>query len=207
MLIIALHAVVQGGNVPLPLRRFTAPPQASKVTGPIEQAEISPPFSVSFMCAERFDGQLGYAGDALGTDCVVTGGSSADDGYERPYRTDGKRNEDWFGWRAEVLAPFDGVVIGVNENTVVNRPGMLGKPPAGIVQIQRADGTVVLYAHVTSVRVAFGAKVRTGQVIASVGNNGFSRSPHLHVGAYRGTRPLQIRWDLRAMARLRKGSE
>ena len=32
-----------------------------------------------------------------------------------------------------------------------------------------------------------------------------SRSPHVHVGAWRGDVPLQVRWDLRAMARLQRG--
>jgi len=34
-----------------------------------------------------------------------------------------------------------------------------------------------------------------GQVIAQVGNNGRSHHPHIHVGAYKDTEPLQIRFD------------
>jgi murein DD-endopeptidase MepM/ murein hydrolase activator NlpD len=48
-----------------------------------------------------------------------------------------------------------------------------------------------------------GDQVKAGQVIGLVGNNGFARAPHIHVGAWREAtaEPLQIRWDLNAMAR------
>ena len=40
-----------------------------------------------------------------------------------------------------------------------------------------------------------------GQVVARVGNNGYGRSPHIHIGAWKGENPYQIRWDLRSNAR------
>lgn len=61
---------------------------------------------------------------------------------------------------------------------------------------------MVVHAHVTAVKVKPGDVVSVGQVVASVGNDGMSRSPHVHVGAYRGDLPLQVRWDLRAMGKL-----
>jgi len=62
----------------------------------------------------------------------------------------------------------------------------------------------VLYAHIADVRVKEGDSVKAGQPIAKVGNNGFGRAPHIHIGAFKGEMPLQIRWDLRAMAKLQK---
>ena len=182
---------------------MSIPPRAADTSGgPIGQVELSPPFRASYMCSEHFEGQIDYAGDALGTDCLVTGGVDGDGGFGRLYRTDGRANEDWYGWAAEVLAPFDGVVEGVYANPAVNTPGTMGRPPAGMIRFERADGTRVVYGHVADIAVAAGDRVTAGQVVARVGNNGFSRSPHIHVGAYRGDVPLQIRWDLRAMARL-----
>jgi murein DD-endopeptidase MepM/ murein hydrolase activator NlpD len=121
--------------------------------------------------------------------------------FGRLYRTDGRRNEDWYSWGADVLSPGDGVVLALHANPKVNVPGTLGPPPAGFIMVRLNDGVIVLYAHVTDFAVAAGDHVKAGQVIAKVGNNGPSYAPHVHVGAFKGVEPLQIRWDQRAMAR------
>lgn len=180
----------------------TQPLAEAQPVAAIEQVEIGPLFAGSFICSQHPEGQLPYAGDALGSDCLVQGGLDGEQGFARLYRTDGSRNEDWYGWGADVLAPFDGIVERVHVNEVVNRPGTLGQPPASMIIFARADGMKVLYAHVSDIAVAAGDRVTAGQVVAKVGNNGFSRSPHIHVGAFRGEQPLQIRWDLRAMGRV-----
>ena len=122
----------------------------------------------------------------------------------RSFRTNGLTNEDWYGWQEPVLAPFAASVERININSVVNKPGELGKPPASFVIFKREDGTRVLIAHVADVTVKEGDRVTAGQPFAKVGNNGFSRSPHIHVGAWREKTPLQIQFDLRAAARLVK---
>ena len=57
-------------------------------------------------------------------------------------------------------------------------------------------------AHLVDFRVKAGDRVTAGQLIALDGNNGMARNPHVHVGAWRqkDNMPLQIRWDLRALA-------
>lgn len=189
-------------------RGFVMPPRAAEVSGAIAQAQLAPIFRQNFMCSEHFEGQIPFAGDALGSDCYVMGGVDGDEGFSRAYRTDGSSNADWYGWRAEVLAPVDGIVVGLIENDKENVPGVLGKPPAGMIQIERADGVLITLAHITEPLVKVGAKLVAGQTIARVGNNGFGRAPHIHVGAYRRAtaEPLQIRWDLRAMARLQQAA-
>ena len=176
---------------------------------PIEQVMVSPLFRESFTCAEHYEGELDYPGDALGTDCEVVGGVDprSPKGFQRTFRTDGMTNEDWYGWGVEVLAPFDGKVARVIANDVVNPPGQFGKPPAAILAFEREDGVVVLYGHVADVRVQQGDHVHAGQVVAVVGNNGISRNPHIHVGALRDGTPLQIRWDLRAMGEMRRQTD
>jgi hypothetical protein len=174
----------------------------------IEEVSLHPLFAADFACSEHFEGQLPYLGDALGSDCLVMGGleaeSESDGGYMKLYRTDGKANEDWYGWREPVLSPISGTVDRINMNAVVNSPGQLGKPPATFIVIASKDGTRVLLAHITEVAVKEGDAVRAGQPLGVVGNSGFARSPHIHVGAWRGKSPLQIRFDLRAMAAMRK---
>ncbi|RCW42433.1 M23 family metallopeptidase [Paenibacillus prosopidis] len=44
-----------------------------------------------------------------------------------------------------------------------------------------------------------GDNVKAGDIVAKVGNNGYSRHPHIHVGAWKGNIPLQIRFDLKSM--------
>ena len=197
-LLLALQAVSS------PAVKFEPPPLVRKDTAAIEAVQISPVYRQPFVCSEHAEGEMDYAGDALGTDCMVMGGFDprSDGGFGKLYRGDGKTNEDWYGWQAEVLAPFDGKIKAVLANEAVNQPGQFGRPPASMVLFERADGVVVVYAHVTAVKVKPGDPVSAGQVVASVGNNGMSRSPHVHVGAYRGDLPLQIRWDLRAMGKL-----
>lgn len=170
----------------------------------IEQAMIHPLFAVDFGCSEHWQGQLPYPGDALGKDCFVYGGKiNGDEGFLRTFKTDGMANEDWYGWGETVLAPLDSVVARININPVVNTPGKMGKGPATFVIFKHEDGTMIMVGHLADISVKEGDKVVAGQPFAKMGNNGFSRAPHAHVGAWRGKTPLQIRFDLRAMGVLR----
>ncbi len=185
--------------------QVTSAPQG-EVSAPIELVTIHPLFTASYACSEHWEGQLKYPGDSLGSDCIVFGGLPADgkSGFSKSYKTDGKTNEDWYGWGEPVLAPFDSTVERVHINPVVNNPGALGKPPASFVLFKHSDGTRVLLAHVAEITVKAGDTVTAGQPVAKVGNNGFGRAPHIHVGAWRDKTPLQIRFDLRAAAKLHK---
>ncbi|MFO6447049.1 M23 family metallopeptidase [Erythrobacter sp. NE805] len=170
----------------------TGPAESSLPAHPVASATASPivvhpVFDVSFVCSYHPEGQLAALGDALGTDCLVTsvqideGGT----GWSRPYVTDGTTNEDWYGWNRPVLAPISGEVVEVYVNDKVNRPGVMQPGRASSVVIAGADGLRVVIAHVQAIRVRTGAKVTAGEEIARVGNNGFSRNPHIHLGAYR----------------------
>lgn len=187
-------------------RTFVMPPRASIVSGEIHQIMLGPIFVDSFYCVEHYFGQLDYAGDALGTDCMIGGGIEGAKGFMKPYRTNGKTNADWYGWHAEVLAPVDGVVIGVLAKPDDNVPGTMGKPPAAMLQFRTDDGRIVVLGHVTAIRVKPGDRIKRGEVVALDGNNGMARAPHVHVGAYveATAEPLQIRWDQRAMAEAMK---
>ena len=195
-----LAAAVQSAAPASPKYAFEEPPQAVEPAGPIETVMLHPLFAGHFVCGEHAAGQKSIAGDALGTDCQVLGREGAS--FRRLYRSDGLRNEDWYSWGADVLSPADGVVTGLLPNPRVNEPGTMGRPPAGMMQIRRDDGITVMIGHLTDFAVALGARVKAGQRIAKVGNNGPSFAPHVHIGAARGSEPLQIRWDQRAMGAL-----
>lgn len=171
-------------------------------TAPIEAVTIHRPYTGFFSCSEHYAGELPYLGDNLGSDCTVISalapGEDEDGWFARPYRTDGKRNEDWYGWGVPVLAPFDGKIEEVHVNPLTNTPGTINPKPASRIVFSRDDGTRVLYAHLADIRVHKGDEVRAGQPVAKVGNNGYARAPHIHIGAWRGKTPLQIRFDLRS---------
>lgn len=190
--------------VAMTIQDFVTPPLA--IPAPvIETVTLGPIYAEDFTCTEHFAGQLEYAGDALGTDCMITGGVTRESGFSSMYRTDGRANEDWYGWDEEVLSPVSGTVAGVIRNSVTNTPGTMGRPPASMVQIRTDDGIIVVLAHLNDIAVRQHESVRPGQVVGRVGNNGMSRSPHIHVGAWReeSAEPLQLRWDQLAMARQR----
>ncbi|MEM9235103.1 MAG: M23 family metallopeptidase [Pseudomonadota bacterium] len=184
----------------------TATLPALSTASDIPLVTIHPPFASDYSCAEHWEGQLKSLGDALGTDCYATQVVPDEDGrsFARAFSTDGRKNEDWLSWRAPVLAPVDGKVIRIIEaNGEENRPGFPGKPPATFVVFENASGVRVLIAHLNDISVEVGDTVTAGQPFAVVGNNGFSRSPHVHIGAWKGTTPYQIRHDLKAKAELR----
>jgi murein DD-endopeptidase MepM/ murein hydrolase activator NlpD len=190
-------------------RGFVVPPKAVPNPGGIHQVTLGPIFAADFMCSEHFEGQIPYAGDALGMDCMITGGVDGDSGYSRLFRTDGRANADWYGYGQPVLAPTDGTIAGVFAKTEVNVPGSMGKPPAAMVQIRRSDGIIVTLAHLADIRVKIGDTVKAGQQLGVVGNNGYARAPHTHIGAWREAtaEPLQIRWDLHAIGVMRAAAQ
>lgn len=165
----------------------------------IEAVVISPLFNRRFTCVDHPEGEVTELGDALGTDCLILGGfADKDSGYFRLFKSDGKHNPDWYGWHAPVLSPMNAEVVGIYRNPVTNTPGHLQPALPSFIVFKRSDDVIVVYAHVADIRVKIGDHVTAGQIVALDGNNGFARAPHIHVGAYRGVTPLQIRWDQRA---------
>jgi Peptidase family M23 len=177
-------------------------------TGTVSAAEISavlaqPVFDQVYSCTEHWQGNLKGLGDELGTDCsiqelVPINGRM----WLRAYRGNGRKNSDWYGWGKNVLSPCTCEVTKINGNPGVNQPGITGKPPASFLVLKREDGVFFLLAHVAKVRVKLGDQLQSGQVIAQVGNNGYARQPHIHIGAWRGEEPLQIRFDQASMGKL-----
>ena len=165
-------------------------------------AFIHPPVARRFTVLEHPAGELKHLGDALGSDCVVV---DFVEGWMRPHRGDGRVNEEWFGWREPLLAPVDGTVVATRENDRTNEPGTMGNPPAASITFAAPDGLHVVYAHVQELEVRIGDEVRRGQHVARIANNGMCRHPHVHVGAWRGEQPLQVRFDLEALAEVLNG--
>ena len=112
---------------------------------------------------------------------------------------DGARNEQWFGYGAEVTAVAPGTVVfardGQPDGTPKSLPRATQEPGDGagnnvIVEIE--PGVWAFYAHLQmgSVAVEVGDQVVTGQPIGRLGNSGNSIGPHLHFGLIDGVNPL-----------------
>ena len=151
--------------------------------------------------------------DQLARDFTVM--KVGEDGIGRAYEpgTAGKENEDWYGWRQDVLAPFESKVVRVARPDSTNKPGSMNRNgKTGLIVFEdEEDGITVAYAHVRDIEVEQGDTVGRGDVVGKVGNNGTSRAPHVHIGAWAGepdllgsktgAEPLQIQVDLYAKER------
>lgn len=176
----------------LAIASFVSPSLASD----IEAVLAHPPVDALFSCSEHFEGQFAALGDALGTDCVPER-LVEEEGrtWSRAYSGDGHRNEDWFGWHMNLLSPCTCEVVNVHINPAQNAPGIMGEGRAASIIFRDKSGVHFVLGHVREVVVKNGQHVEAGELVAKIGNNGYARSPHVHVAAWRGEQPLQIRWD------------
>lgn len=170
----------------------------------MERIEVHPVFDRSGIYNDHYDGELASLGDALGKDCMVRAMLPEEPGFMRMYRGDGKRNEDWFSWNAKVYAPVSGTVTKIHINPVTNLPGTMNPSPASYITIVAEDGLTVLLAHIQAPVVSEGDHIAEGQHLAYVGNNGYARNPHIHLGAYRDGKPLAVSFDPRKVAGVAK---
>ncbi|WP_243659078.1 M23 family metallopeptidase [Tamaricihabitans halophyticus] len=70
-------------------------------------------------------------------------------------------------------------IVSVTDGTVIE-----AGPASGFgnwVRIQMDDGTVLVYGHMATYNVTEGQRVKAGDQIAEIGNEGQSTGPHVHV--------------------------
>lgn len=54
------------------------------------------------------------------------------------------------------------------------------------VRVQQDDGTIGVYGHMQDILVQVGQQLKAGDVLATVGNRGYSTGPHLHYEVHAG---------------------
>lgn len=141
-----------------------------------------------------FNGKTTFA-QRFATDWVLLG----DNGML--FSGDPARNENWFGYGADLRAVADGTVVDVRQGVPENTPT---QNPAVAINVENMGGNYVVldigdrhaqyaaYMHVKpgSIQVAVGQHVTAGQVLGKLGNNGLSGAPHLHFHICDGIGPL-----------------
>ncbi len=102
----------------------------------------------------------------------------------KTFKGDGAKNEDYYAFGREILAPADGLVTDVITGVRDNIPGSMNPSHAlgNAVFIQHRGDEVSIIAHLKygSTKVKVGDKVKRGQVVGLCGNSGNSSEPHLH---------------------------
>lgn len=102
----------------------------------------------------------------------------------KTHKGDGRRNEDYYAFEKEILAPGDGVVTEAADGVRDNVPGSRNPYAAlgNYVVIRHSDQEFSVLAHFKqgSIKVKAGERVERGQVLGLCGNSGNSSEPHLH---------------------------
>jgi murein DD-endopeptidase MepM/ murein hydrolase activator NlpD len=118
----------------------------------------------------------------------------------RSFTGDQKDNKNYRCYGADVLAVADGTVVAVKDGIPENIPGPTSRAVPITLEtvggnhiiLDLGNGHFAFYAHLQpgSLKVKVGDKVRSGQVLALVGNSGNSTEPHLHFHISNGNSPL-----------------
>ena len=102
----------------------------------------------------------------------------------KSYRTNGEKNEDYYAFGKELIAPCDGEVVLVVDGIKDNQPGVLNPAyvPGNTVIIKTANNEYLFFAHFKqhSIKVKQGQKLKQGTLLGLCGNSGNSSEPHLH---------------------------
>lgn len=100
------------------------------------------------------------------------------------HRGDGSKNEDYYCFGREILAPAAGVVVEAIDGVRDNTPGVMNSycVVGNCVVIQHRTNEFSVLAHLQrgSVAVKAGDRVQREQLLGKCGNSGDSSEPHLH---------------------------
>jgi len=125
------------------------------------------------------------------------------DGYS--YKGDSKKNESYYMFGQEILAPEAGIVVHTINDVKDNVPvGVMNEaqPEGNLVVIDHGNGEFSYLAHLKegSVTVKTGDRVAKGDKIGLGGNSGNSSEPHLHYQVSDGSdlftsKSIRVQWE------------
>lgn len=102
----------------------------------------------------------------------------------KSYTGDGTKNEDYYAFGKELIAPAAGEVVLAVDGVKDNKPGTMNPifMTGNTVIIKTANNEYLLFAHFKqhSIKVKQGDRVTQGQLLGLSGNSGNSSEAHLH---------------------------
>jgi len=165
----------------------TTSPTIQQPVAPIvpdkQQTELYPPFKGTWTVISGGEFREGAVQNNLLQQQYAYEFSAKDMDGSR-YKSDGKANEDYFGYGKEVLAPANGTVVEAIDGIRENSPGLRNPyAPIGntiIIQHSNHEYSVLAFLKQGSIRVKVGDKVTRGQVLAQCGSSGSATEPEIH---------------------------
>jgi murein DD-endopeptidase MepM/ murein hydrolase activator NlpD/urea transporter len=137
------------------------------------------PFDDTWLVQQGFDGEWTHKGPwKHALDFVKTGSDHL------TYINNGYELTDYHAFSKPVLSPMDGYVVGVQSAIQDNRIGTVDNQNNwGNYLIIRSYGVYAILAHLKkdSILVSLGDYVTAGHPLATCGNSGYSKEPHLHL--------------------------
>ncbi len=122
----------------------------------------------------------------------------------------GTSNRDYIGFGADIVSPVDGVVEEVVDLHDDLAPRAVPTPADGnslTVKDDRGYHYVFVHNKKGSVRVSVGQRVKRGDKLAEIGNNGYSAQPHLHFGVYTPDRRVSVRVRFKSYSLFKNGKK
>ena len=102
----------------------------------------------------------------------------------KSHNNNGERNEDYYAFEKELIAPCEAEVVLVVDGIKDNKPGEFNPIyiPGNTVILKTINGEYLFFAHFkqNSIVVKQGQKVKKGELLGLCGNSGNSSEPHLH---------------------------
>lgn len=102
-----------------------------------------------------------------------------------PYSGDPEKNESYFVYGQDLMAPCDAKVYRVIDGVEDNKPGVVNSQAltGNTIILETDQKEYLLFAHLkaNSIQVKKGDIVKQGQVIAQCGNSGNTTQAHLHL--------------------------
>jgi murein DD-endopeptidase MepM/ murein hydrolase activator NlpD len=102
----------------------------------------------------------------------------------KSHNNNGERNEDYFAFEKELIAPCEAEAVLVVDGIKDNKPGEFNTIyiPGNTVIHKTNNGEYLFFAHFkqNSIVVKQGQKVKKGELLGLCGNSGNSSEPHLH---------------------------
>ncbi|GEC89633.1 M23 family metallopeptidase [Brevibacillus brevis] len=121
------------------------------------------------------------------------------------YKDDPLKNESYYAFGQEILAPQAGTVVHVVHDIKDNVPvgAMNAQQPAGnVVILDHGNGEFSYFAHLKegSAKVKVGDHVEKGDLLGLCGNSGNSSEPHLHYQVSDGkdlfhSKSIRVQWE------------